>query len=149
MAVIRTAREADAEAMLAIYAPYVRDTAISFETEPPSVEEFRGRMRSTLEAGLWLVCEADDGSIGYACAARLSMDGRGDGLRAPRSSPAGRRPGSLHVTARLPGAPGLPHRGRRHRATESRQRGPSRADGFRARRGPPGGGLQAWTLARR
>ena len=71
MAVIRTAREADAEAMLAIYAPYVRDTAISFETEPPSVEEFRGRMRSTLEAGLWLVCEADDGSIGYAYAARF------------------------------------------------------------------------------
>ena len=36
MVVIRLADEADAGAMLAIYAPYVRDTAISFETEPPS-----------------------------------------------------------------------------------------------------------------
>ncbi len=71
MAVIRIAREADAEAMLAIYAPFVRDTAISFETEPPSVEEFRGRVRSTLEAGLWLLCEADGGSIGYAYAGRF------------------------------------------------------------------------------
>jgi len=48
MALIRVAREADAAAMLAIYAPYVRDTAISFETEPPSEEEFQGRVRATL-----------------------------------------------------------------------------------------------------
>src|SRR5262245_49666118 len=71
MAVIRIAREADAESMLAIYAPYVRDTAISFETEPPSVEEFRGRVRTTLDAGVWLLCEAGEGSIGYAYAGRF------------------------------------------------------------------------------
>src|SRR5438094_677397 len=58
MAIIRLAREEDAAAMLAIYAPYVRDTAISFETEPPSEEEFRQRVRATLEVGLWLICEA-------------------------------------------------------------------------------------------
>ena len=34
----------DAEELLAIYAPYVTGTAISFETEVPSVEEFRGRI---------------------------------------------------------------------------------------------------------
>ena len=63
MAVIRLACEADAAAMLAIYAPYVRDSAISFETEPPSEEEFRQRIRSALEAG---------GSVlGYAYAGRF------------------------------------------------------------------------------
>jgi L-amino acid N-acyltransferase YncA len=52
--------------MLAIYAPYVRDTAISFETEPPPEEEFRGRIRDVLETGLWLACEDQIGIIGYA-----------------------------------------------------------------------------------
>ncbi len=71
MALIRVAREADAAAMLAIYAPYVRDTAISFETEPPSEEEFQGRVRATLEVGLWLLCEAGGSVLGYAYAGRF------------------------------------------------------------------------------
>ena len=71
MAVIRLADEADAGAMLAIYAPYVRDTAISFETEPPSEEEFQGRVRATLEVGLWLLCEAGGSVLGYAYAGRF------------------------------------------------------------------------------
>src|SRR2546428_5270558 len=66
MAIIRLAREEDAAAMLAIYAPYVRDTAISFETEPPSEEEFRQRVRATLEVGLWILCEAGGSMLGYA-----------------------------------------------------------------------------------
>src|SRR5437867_10949744 len=71
MATIRLAREEDAAAMLAIYAPYVRDTAISFETEPPSEEEFRQRVRATLEVGLWLLCEAGGGMLGYAYGGRF------------------------------------------------------------------------------
>src|SRR5438046_9720971 len=71
MATIRRAREEDAAAMLAIYAPYVRDTAISFETEPPSEEEFRQRVRATLEVGLWLLCEAGGGMLGYAYGGRF------------------------------------------------------------------------------
>ena len=35
----------DAEELLSIYAPYVRDTAISFEYEVPTVTEFRDRIR--------------------------------------------------------------------------------------------------------
>jgi L-amino acid N-acyltransferase YncA len=66
VATIRIASEADAAAMLAIYAPYVRDTDISFETEPPSEEEFRGRVCTALESGLWLACEGRDGIVGYA-----------------------------------------------------------------------------------
>ena len=65
---VRLATEDDAEGMLAIYAPVVRETAISFELEPPSVEEFRGRIRATLSGHPWLVCEIDGVIAGYAYA---------------------------------------------------------------------------------
>ena len=65
---IRLATEADAEQMLAIYAPVVRETVISFEYEPPSLAEFRGRVRKTLEYMPWLVCDNDGEIAGYAYA---------------------------------------------------------------------------------
>lgn len=65
---IRMATEADAEQMLAIYAPVVRETTISFEHEPPSLSEFQGRVCETLERMPWLVCEAHGDIAGYACA---------------------------------------------------------------------------------
>jgi L-amino acid N-acyltransferase YncA len=68
---IRVADEADAARMLAIYAPYVRDTAISFEVDPPSEEEFRRRVRSARDFGCWLVCEAGEEALGYAYAGRF------------------------------------------------------------------------------
>src|SRR2546430_12003456 len=71
MAVIRLADEADAGAMRAIYAPCGRATANSFELEPPSEGEFRRRVRSVLEAGLWLLCEAGGNALGYAYARRF------------------------------------------------------------------------------
>ena len=71
MAIIRFAREEDAAAMLAIYVPYVRDTVISFETEPPTEDEFRRRVRATLEVAPWLLCEARGGVLGYAYAGRF------------------------------------------------------------------------------
>ena len=46
---LRTARVSDAAALLAIYAPYVRETAITFEYEVPSVQEFEKRISNTLE----------------------------------------------------------------------------------------------------
>jgi phosphinothricin acetyltransferase len=61
---IRPAAPADAEGFLAIYAPIVRDTAISFELEPPTADEFRARMT---KAHLWLTAE-EDGILGYAYA---------------------------------------------------------------------------------
>ena len=39
----------DAEELLAIYAPYVEKTAITFEYEVPSVEEFKGRIAHVLQ----------------------------------------------------------------------------------------------------
>ncbi|MEA4969357.1 MAG: N-acetyltransferase family protein [Candidatus Pelethousia sp.] len=65
---LRAATCADAEPLLAIYAPYVRDMAITFEYEPPALEEFRNRIRKTLSAYPYLVVEGDEGVLGYAYA---------------------------------------------------------------------------------
>ncbi len=65
---IRTARPADAEALLKIYAPYVAETAITFEYEVPSLAEFTRRIAETLKGYPYLVLE-DGGEIrGYAYA---------------------------------------------------------------------------------
>lgn len=66
---IRPATEADAEAMLEIYAPYVEGTTFSSEYEAPSLEEFCGRIRSYTENLPWLLCEIDGKAAGYAYAA--------------------------------------------------------------------------------
>ena len=46
---IRLACPADAAAVCAIYAPYVRDTATTFDLEPPTVEEMRQKIATILE----------------------------------------------------------------------------------------------------
>ena len=63
---IRVATEDDAAAILAIYAPYVIKTAITFEYEVPTLEEFRGRIRHTLQKYPYLVAEQDGTILGYA-----------------------------------------------------------------------------------
>src|SRR5260221_9769360 len=63
---IRPASEADAPALLAIYAPFVESTAVSFETLVPTVEEFAARIARSLAAWQWLVAERDGHCIGYA-----------------------------------------------------------------------------------
>ena len=60
---IRAATPADAEAIAAIYAPIVASTAISFELEPPSVDEMRARILSTTERLPWLVAVATDAAV--------------------------------------------------------------------------------------
>jgi phosphinothricin acetyltransferase len=67
---VRFATEADADGMLAIYAPIVRDTPISFELEPPSLEAMRERIAATAKALPWLVSEAGGRVLGYAYASR-------------------------------------------------------------------------------
>ena len=66
--IIRLATPEDAPQMLDIYAPVVRDTAISFELKPPSEEEFSLRVSKTLQRFPWLVCESDNHIAGYAYA---------------------------------------------------------------------------------
>jgi L-amino acid N-acyltransferase YncA len=65
---IRLATAHDAEQVQAIYAPCVRDTAISFELEPPSVDTMRQRIIHTLESFPWVVCEHCGEVQGYAYA---------------------------------------------------------------------------------
>jgi L-amino acid N-acyltransferase YncA len=65
---IRLAIPEDAPGVQAIYAPVVRDTAISFELEPPSVEDMRQRIGAVVERLPWLVCERRGEILGYAYA---------------------------------------------------------------------------------
>ncbi|MBU5626895.1 GNAT family N-acetyltransferase [Oscillibacter sp. MSJ-2] len=65
---IRMATAEDAEALVAIYAPYVEQTAISFEYEVPAAAEFAGRIQKTLERYPYLVAERDGKPMGYAYA---------------------------------------------------------------------------------
>lgn len=65
---IRSATPDDAPSLAAIYAPYVRDTAITFEYEPPSVEEFQQRIEHVLSKYPYLVAESNGSIIGYAYA---------------------------------------------------------------------------------
>ena len=69
-ALIRVADEDDAEQVLAIYEPIVTQTAISFEVVPPTLDEMRARISSTLARLPWLVCSEDDGVLGYAYASQ-------------------------------------------------------------------------------
>ena len=63
---LRTATPDDAAAILAVYAPYVRHTAVTFEYTVPTLEEFRGRMERTLRKYPYLVAEQDGEILGYA-----------------------------------------------------------------------------------
>ncbi len=66
---IRPAVPEDAPALLAIYAPYVSQTAISLEYDVPSVEEFTERIRSITQTYPYLVAEQDGKPVGYVYAA--------------------------------------------------------------------------------
>jgi phosphinothricin acetyltransferase len=68
---IRAAKEADIEAILAIYAPYVRETAITFEYTVPTLEEFSERMRKTLMKYPYLVAVQETEILGYAYASEF------------------------------------------------------------------------------
>ena len=54
---IRTATVEDAEKLLEIYAYYIKNTAVTFEYEVPSVEEFRERISHILEHYPYFVAE--------------------------------------------------------------------------------------------
>jgi phosphinothricin acetyltransferase len=68
--IIRLATEDDAAQILEIYAPFCRETPVSFETEPPSLEEMRRRIAATLPSYPWLVCEEGGSILGYAYASK-------------------------------------------------------------------------------
>ena len=66
--ILRTARPCDAGRLVEIYAPYVTDTAISFEYEVPAVGEFQRGIEKTLERYPYIVAEKSGRILGYAYA---------------------------------------------------------------------------------
>ena len=68
--ILRDVTVADAQAICDIYNPYIAETAISFEQQPVSVEDMRGRIQSVTVSYPWLVAQSDAGVIAYAYATR-------------------------------------------------------------------------------
>ena len=66
MVKIRFAESDDAEAILNIYKEYILNTAITFETEIPSVDEFKERIKTISNLYPYIVLEDEDGISGYA-----------------------------------------------------------------------------------
>ncbi len=65
-ATVRDANEDDAPACAAIYAPYVRETAVSFEGEPPTPVQMAERIAAATCTHAWIVLEDEDRVVGYA-----------------------------------------------------------------------------------
>lgn len=94
--IVRPATVADAAACAAIYAPYVRDTTITFETEPPTTAEMAARLASYASTHAWLVYEragvveayayghafAERAAYAWSCETSIyvGMDVRGGGI---------------------------------------------------------------------
>ena len=64
---LRSATCGDAERIAALYAPFVCDTIISFETEPPSVDEMARRIETLSADYPYLIAQAEQ-LLGYAYA---------------------------------------------------------------------------------
>ncbi len=62
---VRSASAADAVTCAAIYAPYVTDTAITFETVPPGAEEMAERIAAAVRSHAWIVLEDEGRVVGY------------------------------------------------------------------------------------
>ena len=60
----------DAAGVLAVYAPYIEKTAITFEKDVPDIQAFAERMKKIAPQFPYLVLEEDGGIIGYAYAHR-------------------------------------------------------------------------------
>ena len=153
---IRLATEDDAEQIREIYAPFCRDTPVSFETQPPTVDEMRQRIAKILEVSPVARLRrrrADPGirlrqpaprtrrvSSGRSMSRSMSAKGRRRG---------GRGPCPLYLALRALAAPGLLQRPRRHHLAQPGQRRPSPVDGLPDRRRLSEHRLQVRGLARR
>ena len=80
---IRPVSTADSQALLDIYRPYVEHTAITFEYEVPTAEEFTRRIRHTLKRYPYLAAEKDGQLLGYAYAGPLNGQPMTGALRFP------------------------------------------------------------------
>ena len=70
---LRLARRDDADAIAAIYAPFVTNSSVSFETDAPDAAAMAARIADCGDLYPWLVAEGADCGIegyAYACAFR-------------------------------------------------------------------------------
>lgn len=67
-ATVRPATVADAAACASIYAPYVADTAVTFETDAPTPAQMADRIAAALATHAWVVLEDGGEVVGYAYA---------------------------------------------------------------------------------
>lgn len=58
---IRTATPFDAEELLGIYSYYIINTAVTYEIDVPSAEDFRRRIEKTLKKYPYIVAEREEG----------------------------------------------------------------------------------------
>ena len=63
--IVRMARPEDAQAMADIFRPYVLETAVAFEYNPPGAEHFRTLMEDRMRKYPFLVTEEDGQVTGY------------------------------------------------------------------------------------
>ena len=68
---VRSVVPEDAEAILDIYTPYILNTAISFEYDVPSIEEFRERIKTITKKFPYLVLCRDKEILGYSYASNF------------------------------------------------------------------------------
>jgi L-amino acid N-acyltransferase YncA len=65
---VRDASTSDAPSCADIYRPFVLESAVTFETEPPTATEFAERITQRAATHAWLVAEEDGEVVGYAYA---------------------------------------------------------------------------------
>src|SRR5690242_13237405 len=125
---IRLATKSDADAIAAIYAPFVEQSAVSFEIVPPIPDEISRRIVETTMAYPWLVCEMNEVVVGYAYATqhrvraayRWSVDT--SAYIAAAYHRRWDRPGALRVAVRDSARAGLLQCVCRHHAPQRRKR---------------------------
>ena len=70
--IIRPVKVSDAPRLVEIYSHYVKNTAVSFEYEVPSVEEFVQRIENFSKKYPYLVCTDGENILGYVYASAYS-----------------------------------------------------------------------------
>lgn len=86
---LRVAEPDDAAGVLAIYAPIVRETSISFELEPPSVDEMSARIERTLRTHPWIVMAVESAAAaGDASGAGAPEGSASEGNTSEGSTPS-------------------------------------------------------------
>ena len=70
---VREAGPQDAPGCLAIYRPYVENSAVSWELDVPTADEMAQRITAASDTHAWLILESGDQTIGFAYAHAFNL----------------------------------------------------------------------------